>query len=381
MVQSIKHPAFNWADGMKISERHFFSHDNFIIDSLRDVSSLYLNKFNYGLLPTATSADENSIFAIYKGATNDIQLVIKHCSAITPAGYRIDLSDYTTNIKSLSKTLNSQEENADEDFYVLISVNPFERVPFGDIDPEETPPRQPFTASKHYIDLLSAKNLVNNQSGGNYLVIGKVNLRNNMVQADRNFIPPCTSIYSHYSLLKYYRNFAKYMDDLQQFSFKIIQKTINANQNTVLANNIPSVCSTLVHHVANVYFCFRTLIPGLPPIYLVDLFSRMALHLYNHMQSLRPAELEEMLNYVFEWSEIAPHTLTNRLSNVAEINYDHNQNGAYLMDIQELLMNLEIILGKLSELDYIGQHKENIIVNERDITPAPKAKKGWNILD
>lgn len=373
MIKSVKNFPVNWTDGMKISEEHFVLHDDFIIDALRDSTSLSINNFNYGLLPIASVLNtENTIFDVYNTATNDVQLVIKNCSAITAAGFRIDLSDYKTNIKSLAKSINEEQNNNHEDYYILISVNPFERVPFGDINPEETPPRHPFAQSKYNIELLPVATLVNNKTGGNYLIIGKVNLKDNIAEADQNFIPPCTSIHSHSALISYYGSFAKSMGNLQQYAVLIIQKAVKTNQNTSLAINVKMLCKTMINHFANVYFLYRNVVPQQPPVYMIEVFSSMALHLFNDTQSVAAGELEEMLNYSFEWSEIAPHTLLNQLSAVAEINYNHNDCGEHLLEVQRLLKSLEIIFDKLSNLDYIGQRKENIIVNEKDITPTAK---------
>lgn len=382
MIQPIKNFAVNWTDGMKISEKHLIAHDDFLLDTVRDSNSLRCNNFNYGLLPInlAKGADD-TIFDVYNTATNDVQVVIKHCSALTAAGYRIELSDYKTNIKSLIKSVDEKKENIEEAYYILISSNPFDRVPFGNIDPEETPPRHPSTQTKHNIELLSESILKNGSTGGNYLIIGKVNIKDNIAAADQNFIPPCTSIYSHPVLISYYGSFAKSMGNLQQYALAIIQKAVKTNQNTTLATNVKSLCGILIGHFANVYFNYRNIVPQQPPIYMVEVFSSMALHAYNNTQVLATGELEEMLNYSFEWSEIAPHTLLNQLSAVAEINYDHNNCGEHLFEIQRLLMSIEIIFSKLSSLDYIGQRKENIIVNEKDITPISKVKRGWSLLD
>jgi hypothetical protein len=46
-----------------------------------------------------------------------------------------------------------------------------------------------------------------------------------------------------------------------------------------------------------------------------------------------------------------------------------------------MLRSLETIFSKLSELDYIGQRKENIIVNEQEVTTNTNPKRGWSVLD
>lgn len=383
MIQSPKYFTVNWSVGMKVNFNHYLKQDKYIEDIVRDSNSLGLNKFNYGLLPVINSnKTENSIFDVYNTATNDVQLVIHHCSAVTPAGLRIDLSDYKTNIKSLAKAVDNEiSKEEDQDYYILISVNPFEKVPFGDIDPEEIPPRHPYAMPKYHIELLPTSTFNNAQMGGNYLIIGKVSIKNSIANADPNFIPPCTSVYSHPILLAHYGAFAKSIGTLQQYATQIIQKSSAKNANTALAVNIKTFCRALTDHLADVYFHYRNIVHQLPPIAMVEVFSQMALKLHNSTRFMPTAELEEMLNYTFEWSEITPHALLNQLSAIAEINYDHHDCGSHISDIQILLRSLEIILGQLSTLDYIGQRKENVIVNEQDITPKSKNQAGWSILD
>lgn len=380
MIQSIKNFAVNWANGMKVAERHLIVHDRFLMDTIRDANSLQCNSFNYGLLPiTLVKSVDETLFDVFNSGTNTIQVVIKHCSALTAAGYRIDLSDYRTNVKKSEDK--KEDESINEIYYILISVNPFDSVPFGDIDPDEVPPRHPFTQAKYNVELLPESILKSGSAGGNYIIIGKVHIKNGIAEADQNFIPPCTSVHSHPALLSYYRSFAKSMGNLQQYALVINQKAVKTNQNTTLATNVKSLCSTLINHIANVYFNYRNIVPQQPPVYMVEVFSSMALHLYNNTQILATGELEEMLNYSFEWSEIAPHTLLNQLSAVAEINYDHNNSGEHLFEIQRLLKSLETVFSKLSSLDYIGQRKDNIIVNDTDITPKSNVKRGWSLLD
>lgn len=381
MIQPIKHFAINWVDGMKVSQQHLNSQDNFLIDTIRDANSLAINNFNFGLLPIPSEYTDKSIFDVHNTATNDVQLVIKHCSAVTLAGYRIELKDRRVSVKSLAKSLQIEENQIDGEYYILVSVNPFDKVAFGDIDPEEIPPRHPNAHANYHIELLPVISLNSNFSGGNYLVIGKVDFKGNITQVNSNFIPPCTSIQSHPALIDYYNGYAKTIGNLQQYAFKIIQKSAHKNQNTSLAINVRSLCSVMVETFGDMYFQFRNIIPYQAPIFLIDSFAKLALRLYNATQVIVPAELEEMLNYSLEWSEIAPHTLLNQLSTVSETNYDHHNTGEPLLHIQQMLRSLDIIFSKLSELDYIGQKKENIIVTEQEVSSNNNTKRGWSVLD
>ncbi|AZB29029.1 MULTISPECIES: hypothetical protein [Chryseobacterium] len=381
MIQPIKHFAINWVDGMKVSQRHLNDQDNFLIDTIRDANSLGITNYNYGLLPLSNEFTDKTIFDVHNTATNDVQLFIKNCSAVTLAGYRLELKDRRVSVKSLAKSLNLDENQMDGEYYILISVNPFDKVPFGDIDPEEIPPRHPNAHANYHIELLPVSSLNSNHSGGNYLVVGKVDFKGNIAQVNTNFIPPCTSIQSHPVLIDYYNGYAKSIGNLQQYAFKIIQKASHKNQNTSLALNVKALCTVLVDTFGDMYFQFRNIIPYQAPVFLIETFAKLALRMYNSTQILVPGELEEMLNYSLEWSEIAPHTLLNQLSTVAETNYDHHNSGEPLLYISQMLRSLETIFAKLSELDYIGQRKENIIVNEQEVSSNTNPKRGWSVLD
>ncbi|WP_413511004.1 hypothetical protein [Myroides odoratus] len=383
MIKSIKYKAVNWVDGMKISQMHLDAYTNFTLDQLRDVSSLFINPFNYGLLPLGDKNQEQVIFDVSTTLTGDVQLTIKNCSAITLAGFRIDLSDFTTNLKALIPPVKGELEEPALTYYLIISVNPFDKVPHGAIDFEETPPRQPYTKPSYHIELMPVLSLDAGMStsGGNFILLGKVQMQGGNILLDVNFIPPCTSLFSHPRLQNCYHSMAKTMDILQKYAIKIVQKNINYSQNAKLASNIKLLCQALIHHIGTIYFHFRNSIPYIAPIYFVACFSQLAIQVYLVTQTMSPADLEEMLNYIGEWSEIAPYVFLNQLSAVAELKYQHTTCGAHLDEIQVLMGSLEKIFLKLSELDYIGQRQENIIVNEQEVTPISKANRGWSVLD
>lgn len=376
MIQPIKHFAVNWIDGMKISQKHFMKQENHFTDAIRDVSSYSINDLNYGLLPFKDIATRDKIFTIYNTATNDVQLIIKECHAITPSGHRIALNDLKININSLSADNKKDvQDMAGQQFYILISVNPFERLPTGEFDPEETPPRHISTQPKYHVELVPVNTAAKEQAGGNYIVAGRVIIKGGVANADLSFIPPCTSVHSDAVLLRYYNDFAESVAGLQQFASRINKKNDFRDQNSVLANCIKQLCNEMLVQFVNNYFYYRNIIHQLPPAYMVDVFAKLAYSLYNTIEAFNPKDKEETLNYCYEWSDVSPHLLLNQLSAVVEINYDHYKNGEYMQSISLLLKSLYSILEKLSGLEYIGQHKENIIVQEQAVAHVVKEKE------
>ncbi len=381
MIQPVKHFAVNWVDGMKVSREHFTQQEDFMLDALRDTASLPLNAFNYGLLPAADPYDKHTLYEIRSTATNDAQLIIRKCAAITMAGHRVEIADYEKNLREISARQQADSGEADGEFYILASVNPFDKIPFGDIDSEEIPPRHPFTRSNYRIELVETAVLHSSFSGGNYLVLGKVDIRSGIARIDPHYIPPCTSVESHPRLVEYYETYSGIWSNLRQYCFRILQKAAHQNQNNTLAENVKTMCRSLVGHLSENYFRFRNMVPSQPPVYLINIYSQLALRLYNDTQMMVPAELEEMLNYSLEWSEVAPHTILKQLTSVAEIQYTHHDSGEIFSNILLLLKSLEQIMGKLSELEYIGQRKENIIVNEQAVRTGVDPRKGWSVID
>lgn len=381
MIQPIKHFGVNWVDGMKISQEHFNSQENFLIDMIRDSGSIGLNSFNYGLLPLPDNATDRSIFEIYNTSTHDVQLQIRKCSAVTMAGYRLELNDLNVSVRSLAKNLHNEDEKFEGEFYLMASVNPFDKEPFGEIDSEEIPPRHPHAKPKYHLDLVDVGMLSSNQSGGNYLVLGKVDFRGGIAQVDNDFIPPCTSVQSFPKLMDLYYSYVRSVSNLQQYAFRIIQKNNHKDQNTALAENVKYLCRTMITTLGDNYFELKNIAVARPPVFLVTIFSKLAIQLYSATQMIVSSELEEMLNYNLEWSEVSPHVFLNSLSAVAEVNYDHHNSGEAFANIQKMLRNLETVFSRLSELDYIGQKKENIIVNEQEVRSNTDPKRGWSVID
>ncbi|WP_353159998.1 hypothetical protein [Myroides odoratus] len=383
MIKPIQHDAVNWVDGMKISKKHFDAQTNFILDGLRDVRATYTQVFSYGLLPLDTQNQGMDIVEVRATVSGDVEYIIKTCKAITPSGCSVEVIDFRFALKPLIPLVGDELEHQKRAYYVVIAINLFDKIPYGTMDVEETPPRYPFTKPRYRIDLrpVSAFDVNSGYSGGDYVIIGQVMIQGEMIQMEEDYIPPCTSVSSHPLLLKQYNKVANALSLLQKYAVKILQKEHQVRQNTKLASSVKLLCQALIHDIGATYFHFRNTVPHLPPLYFMECLSQIATHLHQVTQTLAPMDLEELLNYISEWSEIVPHTFLNQLARVAEIKYQHTDCASHLSDIQLMLSCLEKVFFKLNELDYIGQRKENIIVNELEVTPAAKTNRGWSVLD
>lgn len=383
MIKPIQYDAVNWVDGMKISKKHFDAQTNFVLDGLRDVRATFNQVFSYGLLPLDTQNQGKDIVEVRTTISGDVECIIKMCKAITPSGCRVEVSDFSFHVRSLIPHVGDELDNQKRTYYVVIAINLFHGTPYGTMDVEETPPRHPYTRPKYRIELrpVHALDVNSADSGGDFVIIGQVTAQGDMIKMEDQYIPPCTSIISHPLLLNQYDKAAKTLPLLQKYAVKILQKEQHIKQNTKLVGSVKLLCQALIQDVGAVYFHFRNVVPHVPPIYFIACFSQLATHLHQVTQILAPADLEELLNYISEWSEIAPHTFLNQLANVAEIKYQHIDCALPFSEIQLMISCLEKVFFKLNELDYIGQRKENIVVNELEVTPIGKTNRGWSVLD
>lgn len=385
MIIPQKYMAVNWADGMKINKEHFIDTENFFSDQIRDAASLFINNYNFGVLPPlAGSGAQLSDYSVRQSNTQQLNIVVSDYNAVTPGGVRIHIAgEPLESILKLSQLVDAEEglkSETTEYFSVVLVVNTQGRVAQGNPDPEEIPIRQPYTQPKYELQVISENSLNFNQLGAYHLVIGRIRKNGNDISRDERFIPPAVSIVSNEQLKQHYKNIVEHLADIQNLSQLIVQKVNAKNQKSPVAQNVKSLCAAILNYCAQHYFFIRNQVPQLSPVALIDAMAQLSLQVLTYVRVLPESEKEELLNYFFEWSDITPVLFTDKLSQVIDINYNHHNNGEYFAAIQEMMNNLIVILQRLNTLEYIGVKRENIVVKEEVFT-RQKDKKGWSILD
>ncbi|MEX6687653.1 hypothetical protein QTN47_09130 [Danxiaibacter flavus] len=390
MIIPPKYLPVNWADGMKVTRNHFDCTENFVIDNLRDVASVHVNKFNFGLLPPLASGGAMvSDYEVTRTATGQLQISIHYCQAITPGGVRISIVGEGIKKNLSLSDLNesgASDENDDwsdriESLYVVIVADPFKKTLVGDPDPEEIPIRHPFTQSYYSVELKNNNEIRGRELGMNHLIIGRLHKTGNSLEKDATFVPPSSTINSCVALIEFHRAICNRMNDLQNISLQIVHKINYKNQKSIVSQNVKAMCNVLLQYCAENYFAMRNMVASLPPVYLLNAISVLANKLLTFIKMLPENEKEELLNYFFEWSDITQVNFLKILDDTIEINYDHYDSGNCFVQSVKMLEDILIVWNKLNSLEFIGQHKESIIVKEEVITNVVKEKKGWSILD
>jgi hypothetical protein len=379
MIKPLKHKSINWINGMKLSSSHFTANDLYLQDFVRDAISLNIHNSNYGFLPPIVGYNSSHDIEIVEKATNHIEIRVKYCNALTPEGVHIDIlqSDAMDNLMHSHYFGQSEPRN----YYILLVVNPFTRIPAGTPDPEESPLRYPELAKAYSIVVLPETEIASQMPDNYFLTIGQVYHENGRLTINTSYIPPSSTITSHPALIRYYESFNTLLNDLQLASFKIIDKTSGRDNITPLGKNIRLISEKIVDFVAGIFYEYRNVAYRESPTVLVGYFSSLAHIFFTAVKLIDPKEREELLKYFYEWKDVTPGNFEELLAKTIELVYDHKQINQSMVTVNDFLSVLVALWNKLSGLEYIGQRKENIVVAEQQVVQQVQARKTWTLLD
>lgn len=381
MYIPLKYRSVNWVDGMKIASGHFVQTDNFIRDVVRDSNSVMLTSNNFGLLAPFNGENTSLDVQIIERATNHIQVKIKQCNAITAEGYRIHISPDMLGQELEFNHYFNQDAPTDavETYFIILTVNPHERVAVGRPDAEETPLRYPDVDNFYGITILPAAQI--SAKNNHYLEIGKLNRSAAGIQLVTDYIPPSAAILSHQDLVKYYEAFSNQLNEFQLLSFRIIDKITSKDSISPIGRNVKLLCDKMLDYIARIYFSYRNVAFQQPPLVLVGYFSEMAHIFFSTVKSIAGAEREELLKYFYEWKDVTPGNFEELLARLIEVVYNHHDIRSSMVTVDEFLRVIIALWNKLSTLEYIGQRKENIVVAEQQIVQQVQSKRTWTLLD
>ncbi len=364
---------------MKLSSNHFTVSDLYLQDFVRDAVSLNLNSHNYGFLPPFSGFNSSHDIDIIEKATNHVEITVRHCNAVTPEGCHIDIVPTDTNNALTYSHYFGQTDP--KNYAILLVVNPFNRIPSGTPNPDESPLRYPELTKTYLIIVLPENELVKQVPDNYFLKIGQVYYENGRIDINRNYIAPSSTITSHPALIKYYEMFSGLLNELQLACFKIIDKISLKDNISPLGKNIRFISEKMADYIASIFFEYRNVAHLKSPSVLVGYFSSLAHLFFTAVKQIDKREREELLKYFYEWKDVTPGNFEELLSKTIEIIYDHKQIFDSITMTHNFLNVLVGLWNKLSSLEYVGQRKENIVVAEQQVVQQVQAKKTWTLLD
>ncbi|MFS4432216.1 type VI secretion system baseplate subunit TssK [Chryseobacterium sp. S90] len=364
MIEKLKHFPVHWMDGMKINKSHFTDIQNFISDSVRDSVAVHTSPVDYGLLPVNDAIKVNMSVDQHKL----LKVSIEECQAVTPNGCRIDVSTQDTGFSEHLQPVANYVVKDEEDLnlMVCISANHFNRVPFGEPDPDENPPRYPYTKPGHSLQLIAESELRSTLGfGTGYLTVARIFVRAGECTMDADYIPPCVSVSSHPKLKTLYLEIDRFYSQVELFASQIRQKIRAKKQNNLLSVIVDDMADKVVCYLGSEVNHYRWSAPYAPPIYMFSSVIALGRILKNCIETYTGCGKEELLNYLTEWCNINQGDFESIFSEVLNADYNHNQVGSVIIKIERFIKTAEEMFSILNQLDYIGKKRDgSIFVSE-----------------
>ena len=364
MVEKLNHFPVNWIDGMKINKSHFLAMQDNVAELVNDAIGIHTTPITYGLLNLGSQNKE--AIKITLGIDNHklLRVRVEECHAITPNGSRIEISRNFTDTLDLQipypEDTYQIKEGEQQVLLACISVNLMKRIPFGEPDPEEVPPRYPNTQPEYKLHLINANEFRSGIGyGGFYLAIGKIVI-GDTTALDENYIPSSMTVSSHPKLIDIQSSISHSFGQLEIYSVQIAQK-INRNQQTgLLIQMTIGLADFTANYLGQILTQFRWSSLHQHPAAMFTAVVSLARVMKNFIDSKSGSGKEELLNYFADWCELSQGDFETLFTTLINTNYDHVHIDKTASASLYFLEKIERLFETLNRLDYIGKKKENI---------------------
>lgn len=372
----------NWISGMKISKEHFVASENALYQYAQNLGVNTISTINYGLLPVNEGEDAVQIhFSIDGQETINIELV--RCKAITLGGHLIDITPETNSYINGSENLIKATGVIDFEepaYYIILQINPYERVPFGEANPEEEPPRHPYVIPKYKLSIVSESEINNKEFGLHHLTIGKIIVEEGFANLAEDFIPPCTSIQSHQDLVYTFAEIGAFFNAIEKYSMNVIQKIFQKKQTNELAKMVHTICQASLNYLSVSIPEFRIKDKHESPVVMITKLVTLARVIKNSLDVYVGTGKEELINYLSDWSDITQGAFEKILEDIIELEYQHTDINKALNEISQFTKLMITLFKKLNELDYIGKKSDSSIFVKEEIVAKQEVKNRRSFL-
>lgn len=382
----------NWVDGMKINKSHFIEQHFAVLYQLAQHTGCLIDELNYGLLPPVGQSGGAVKLFISTDNQKRIQVRIQQCRAITAGGYYIEFNEDTAlhgsnliaPVVSEPVTLRELKARA-TDFYIVLTIDPYKRVPYGSADPGEIPPRIPYSLPSLYLSIIPVAEVVRNVLGPAQLPVGKMTVEAQRVTLDEEYIPPCTSVGSHPELLEIHAGLEQFYGKMEVYAQQITQKIIQKKQSNEMSVIVNKICEHISLFTASQLADLKSVGIVQRPVYTVTRVASLARIIKNTLDAYLGSGKEELINYFTEWCNISQGELEGTIADLSSMQYDHLDINCSISKVAQFTKTISRLFYQLARLEYIGKRKETgIFVKEevvRNVQEAPAQKRRSFLAD
>ncbi|USD26869.1 hypothetical protein [Flagellimonas marinaquae] len=379
-----KHLAINWTDGVKITQEHFHQSNAHMTDSIRELATMLLTDHNYGLIYPIEGEKDAFSYTTVVHTQERLSIKLDHCNAITQGGHHIyyDPKLYGDFQPVASIEAKNLDSNTTITFLLLLTIEPFEHVPVGRPDPENIPLHHPYVMPKITMHLVSQSQFNASFLQTHHLILGKVEWKNMCFVLDKDYIPPTSKIKYHPALSLFQKRATTVLVNLRSYCLIINRKNQNQFTNNKLSNNTFKLCLKVMDFVGEFIFQYSQIAKEQSPIFIPQSISVLGNYFSNELAMIPETEKEELLQYFYEWVDIKPSELEQVIGGIIDVQYVHTEISSMLKNMDYFMAIIERLWKKLSDLEYIGQRKDNIVVSEDKFTLRDNQQQNsWSIID
>lgn len=365
----------NWADGMKINKDHFRGDQQASSWQQAMHTRAFLNEHNYGLFPSGRSYGGGKHIVLTTDNQQQVTIRLLACDAITSGGHLVHIRDgEMTQEDALMVVVPglqipyAQLASTDGEYYVMLVVNPFNRVPVGQPDVEETQLRPPYTAPAYSLHLMDIRD---KNTGDFHLPLGRIKVSEGKVLADEEYIPPCTSAAAHRELTEFHADIEHFFGSMESYVLRIQQKIIQKHQQNDLSLIIGEICNAIGIYLCGEYQRVLLEYGSQPPVYMVAGTAGLARLMKNRIDIHTGPAKDELLSYFAEWCGITQTEWESAITSLSNFRYDHMNIREAVRTVQQYTQLTLRLFNILASLEYIGRKREaGIFVKEHLVVPA-----------
>ncbi|MDY3914888.1 MAG: hypothetical protein SOZ18_08100, partial [Phocaeicola sp.] len=198
---------------------------------------------------------------------------------------------------------------------------------------------------------------------------------------DDEYIPPVQRLSYSKKLKTSLHGTIAHLNHMEDCIGQIYQKNVDDSRRSTLTSNVFILCRAIDEYYAHQSFQIKNILIEEPPIRYLQSMNILARSIFNALRTIPNKEYEYMLQYFYEWTEISPSSFETTVGDVLSLKYNHLDIAKTDRVIQRLVTTLDTIVKKMSELDYIGLIRENIIISDDSNAEQEKTQKTWRFLD
>lgn len=361
---------------MKINKAHFIAQDNAFQDALHDVASLSASPLRFGVLPASTAGEESFDVSVSFDNQQMLRVAVRSCQAITPGGVRIMLPGTAGGNAADSLPVTSYQfspASGEATYWVVLTVNPFDRQPAGSPDLAENPPRFPGVIPAYSIQVVSDSQYRQYSAHPYALTIGKVSVNGNDIRVDDNYIPPSYSVSAHPDLLSLHGELDGFLGSLEQRCSQIVQKIYRKSQQNELSDLVLFLCDRVMLYLGTSITRMRWMVPYESPAAMFEPIVSLARVMKNTIDLRTGTGKDEMMNYFSEWSELKQGEFLAMLNNLSAFRFDNNDLDKNIQKIVHFVRITGKLFETLSNLEFIGKRKDTGIFVKEEIEEQPNS--------